>query len=129
MARDLVSITPGTVIYTHGIKAGVIGGITPIGRNGFEVDAFVNAPYARLVTPATHFWDASAFQLTRGAGGLQARLTSPSIAALGGVVFETPKQIADQTPAKPGARFTLYADAGSASAAPGRPGDALPDRA
>ncbi len=118
IARDLISITPGTSIYTHGVKAGVIAAITPIGQDGFKVDAFVENPYAKLVTPATHFWDASAFQLTRGAGGLQARLTSPSIAALGGVVFETPKQITDLTPAKAGAKFTLFADAGSASAAP-----------
>ena len=118
IARDLISITPGTSIYTHGVKAGVIAAITPRGNQGFVVDAFVNAPYAKLVNAGTHFWDASAFQLTRGAGGLQARLTSPSIAALGGVVFETPRQITDQTPAKAGAAFTLYADAGSASAAP-----------
>ena len=118
IARDLVSITPGTSIYTHGVKAGVVAGITPRGEEGFEVDAFVSAPYAQLVTPATHFWDASAFQLTRGAGGLQARLTSPSIAALGGVAFETPEQIVNRPPASEGTAFRLYADSGSASAAP-----------
>ena len=83
VAPDLVSITPGTSIYTHGVQVGTIAGITPVGLDGFVVDAFVRDPYVSLVTNSSHFWDANAFQLTPSAGGLQARLTSPSIAALG----------------------------------------------
>lgn len=118
IATDLISITPGTKVYTHGVEAGTIVSIKPTGQDGFLVDAFVRAPYAKLVTTASHFWDANAFQITRTAGGLQARLTSPSIAALGGVIFETPPQLATAQPAAEGARFKLYGDAGSAAAAP-----------
>ncbi|WP_242097085.1 MlaD family protein [Sphingomonas sp. CROZ-RG-20F-R02-07] len=117
-APDLVSITPGTSIYTHGVPVGTIAGIRPVGLTGFKVDAFVREPYVQLVTRSSHFWDANAFQITRTAGGLQARLTSPSIAALGGVSFETPADAADKSPAPPHARFQLYPDAGSAAAAP-----------
>ena len=54
----------------------------------------------------------------RTAGGLQARLTSPSIAALGGVNFETPPLATDTRVAAAGSIFKLYPDAGSAAAAP-----------
>ncbi len=118
IAPDLVSITPGTSIYTHGVQVGTVAAIRPVGLTGFEVDAFVRDPYVPLVTTASHFWDANAFQITRTAGGLQARLTSPSIAALGGVNFETPPEAGDKRAASEGARFTLYPDAGSAAAAP-----------
>ena len=118
VAPDLVSISPGTSIYTHGVQVGTIAAIHATGLAGFEVDAFVREPYVGLVTRSSHFWDANAFQITRTAGGLQARLTSPSIAALGGVLFETPVDAADKRPAPSGARFPLYPDAGSAAAAP-----------
>ncbi len=118
VAEDLVSIKPGTTIYTHGVPVGTIASIRPTGRSGFEVDAFVREPYAKLVTRASHFWNANAFQITRTAGGLQARLTSPSIAALGGVLFETPTEMENSPPAQAGARFQLYPDSGSAAAAP-----------
>lgn len=118
VAPDLVSITPGTSIYTHGVQVGTVASIRPVGLQGFEVDAFVRDPYGPLVTNSSHFWDANAFQITRTAGGLQARLTSPSIAALGGVIFETPDQAPDKRAAPAGARFSLYPDAGSAAAAP-----------
>lgn len=117
-APDLVSITPGTSIYTHGVPVGTVAGITPVGLTGFKVDAFVREPYVSLVRAGSHFWDANAFQITRTAGGLQARLTSPSIAALGGVSFETPPDALDKRPAASRTRFPLYPDAGSASAAP-----------
>ena len=118
VAPDLVSITPGTSIYTHGVQVGTIVAINPTGPDGFAVDAFVREPYTRLVTRSSHFWDANAFQITRTAGGLQARLTSPAIAALGGVSFETPALATDKRPAAAGATFQLYPDAGSAAAAP-----------
>ncbi len=118
VAEDLVSIKPGTAIYTHGVPVGTIAAVKPTGNSGFEVDAFVRDPYAKLVTRASHFWDANAFQITRTAGGLQARLTSPSIAALGGVLFETPKEMKTSPPAPANATFQLYPDAGSAAAAP-----------
>jgi len=52
-------------------------------------DAFIEAPYDRLVTTATRFWDASGFSLSFGAGG--AKVDIESIAALvgGGVSFDT----------------------------------------
>ena len=117
-ATDLVSITPGTSIYTHGVQVGTIASIRPTGVSGFDADAFIREPFVRLVTRSTHFWDANAFQITRTAGGLQARLTSPSIAALGGVNFETPGNAPDKRNAPAAATFPLYPDAGSAAAAP-----------
>lgn len=52
-------------------------------------DAFINAPYEKLITTATRFWDASGFSLSLGAGG--PRLDVESLAALvgGGVSFDT----------------------------------------
>ncbi|MGI4880400.1 MAG: intermembrane transport protein PqiB [Janthinobacterium lividum] len=115
---DVVSIGQGTSIYTHGWQVGTILGIESFGLDGFVVDAFVRAPYDRLVRTSTHFWDASAFQLTNGAGGLEARVTSPEIAAVGGVTFETPAQTANDPPAATDARFTLYPDSAEAATAP-----------
>ncbi|WP_174293237.1 MlaD family protein, partial [Sphingomonas bacterium] len=121
VAPDLVSITPGTSVYTHGVQVGTVTAIQPTGTQGFAADIFVREPFVKLVTRSSHFWDAAAFQLSRTAGGLQARLTSPAIAALGGVDFETPALAADRSQAPAGTTFSLYPDAGSADAAPAGP--------
>lgn len=117
-APDVVSIAEGTSIYTHGWQVGTILGIASVGRSGFVLDAFVRAPFDQMVRTSSHFWDASAIELTRGAGALEARLSSPSIAALGGVAFETPREAVDTPRAPAGGAFMLYPDAGQAGTAP-----------
>lgn len=82
------------------------------------LDAFVRAPYDRFVVLGTHFWNASAVLLVPGAGGLEARLTSPEIAAVGGVSFATPAEAqgAQRVPAN--TLFTLYSNSAEANSAP-----------
>lgn len=117
-ARDLVSIAEGTSIYTHGWQVGTILGTSSFRSDGVILDAFVRAPYDKLVLPGTHFWNASAVQLSAGPGGLEARLTSPAIAAVGGVSFDTPENNQNTPPAPVGTNFTLYADSSQAGTAP-----------
>jgi len=87
---DGKQISEGTPILYKGIEVGQIE--TPrLSPSGDAVlfDAFIEAPYDRLVTTATRFWDASGFSLSFGAGG--AKVDIESIAALvgGGVSFDT----------------------------------------
>ncbi len=116
-ATEIVSIDQGTSIYTHGWQVGTILGTAAFGSGGVVLDAFVRAPYDRLVLPGTHFWNASAVQLSAGPGGLEARLTSPAIAAVGGVSFETPAAVQRAAPAAPDTRFVLYPDSATAETA------------
>lgn len=118
VAPEVVSIAEGTSIYTHGWQVGTILGTSSFRTDGVVLDAFVRAPYDRLVLAGTHFWNASAVQLLAGAGGLEARLTSPAIAAVGGVSFETPEGARGTAPVPGDTRFTLYASSAEADTAP-----------
>lgn len=116
-AKEIVWIEEGTSICTHGWQVGTILGTAAFRSDGVVLDAFVRAPYDRLVLPGTHFWNASAVQLLSSAGGLEARLTSPAIAAVGGVSFETPSEAQAAAPAAAGTRFRLYPDSPQAATA------------
>lgn len=117
-AAEVVSIAQGTSIYTHGWQVGTILGTSSFRSDGVVLDAFVRAPYDRLVVPGTRFWNASAVQLLPGAGGHEARLTSPEIAAVGGVSFDTPADAQGGKPVAADTRFTLYPDSAQANTAP-----------
>jgi len=117
MTHDVVSIEPGTQIYTHGLQVGTILSVQSLGANGFRLEAFVKAPFDLRVDVPTRFWNASAVQLTTSAGGLEAR-SSPKIALSGVVEFDTPPEAADGPRAPEGASFALFSDQSQAATAP-----------
>lgn len=89
-AKDGNQLTDGTPILFKGIEVGRLENphLSDSG-DAVLVDAFINAPYDKLVTTATRFWDSSGFSFSLGTAG--PRLDVESLAALvgGAVSFDT----------------------------------------
>ncbi len=49
--------------------------------------AFINAPYDKLLSPATHFWNVSGIQVKAGTSGLEVQLASMEALFAGGISF------------------------------------------
>jgi paraquat-inducible protein B len=79
---------------------------------------FIDAPYDRLVTRATRFWNASGIDLTLGADGMKLRTQSLASVLAGGVAFETAPTALDVGQDPAGAEFTLFDDQAAAMAPP-----------
>ena len=96
-------------ILFKGVEVGRVGGVE-LDESGIGVraEAVVYAPYDRLVTEATRFWDSSGVDFSLGTSG--ARLDIASLASLvsGGVVFDT--LISGGGAAEDGTTFRLFPD-------------------
>jgi paraquat-inducible protein B len=118
-ATTLGNLSQNSPIYYRDLPVGVIAGshLNSDGRH-FRIDAFINAPFDRLVHAGTRFWDASAVELAMAGAG--PRLQFQSVPALfeGAVDFETPDDEATGPPAKPDTEFTLYQSKAAAEHAP-----------
>jgi paraquat-inducible protein B len=79
---------------------------------------FIDAPYDRLVTRATRFWNASGIDLTLGADGMRLRTESLASVLAGGVAFETAPTAQDVGQVPAGAEFALFDDQAAAMAPP-----------
>lgn len=89
-AGDGVSLVEGTPILFKGLVVGRVGIPTlDASASAAEANAIVFAPYDKLISSATRFWDTSGFTFSIGAAG--ATLDFSSMAALlsGGVTFDT----------------------------------------
>ena len=106
-ATHLGTISRGSPIYYRDLQVGDVQGYKFAAPADFDIYAFVEAPYAQLVHVGSRFWDASAAQLSFGAGGPSFRLQSPAALVAGAVAFETPADEAGEV-APPGRDFPLY---------------------
>ncbi|EYD75883.1 Paraquat-inducible protein B [Rubellimicrobium mesophilum DSM 19309] len=104
--------TDGTLTSTmpliyQGVTVGQVGPPV-IGSDGISVSApaVIYAPYDRLVTEATVFWDASGFSLSVGAAGAEVDFDSLSSLIVGGLAFDT--FVSGAAPAKDGDTFEAY---------------------
>ena len=116
-AEDGGSMTPGSPIFFKRIQVGKIESkeLTP-GGDAVEFDAFIQAPYDKMLSDATRFWNASGIELDIGADGAQVRVESLMALLRGGISFD---KIADSDSlAKPGQRFRLYRSERDARANP-----------
>lgn len=115
----LGALSDGSPIYFRDLKVGVVEDthLQPDGHD-FAVTAFVNAPFDKLVHADTHFWNASALQVSMTGPG--PRLQFQSIPALfaGAIDFETPANTGNTTPATDGTQFKLYDSRDAAENAP-----------
>ena len=117
--EDLGSLGIGSPIYYHRLLAGqvVAYDLAPDGRT-IELKVFVNAPYDRYVTVGARFWNASGFDVSIGAGGVEVRTESLVALIAGGVAFDTPPFIIETAAAAPNAVFTIYRDRATAMKQP-----------
>ena len=115
---SLGSIQPGAALLYRGLAIGKIVRTALHGPGDFRLEAFVTAPYDRLVRRGSSFWTGSPLRLSLSGGSLSAGLASPGSVLQGSVQFEQP--VGGAPPAAPGSLFPLYADEGAAQlGAPG----------
>jgi paraquat-inducible protein B len=115
----LGNISAGSPVLHLGVNVGRVlsTSMAPNG-DGVDVEAFVSAPYDKLVHAGTRFWDASAVQLSSGGGGPRIQLASLPALVSGAVAFETPDSVKDTPVAAAEAAFKLYQGESDAENAP-----------
>ncbi|MEM9843943.1 MAG: MlaD family protein [Pseudomonadota bacterium] len=110
-----VQLTGGNPILFKGV---VVGRIAPpqLTADGTlaQSEAIIFAPYDRLVSSNTRFWDTSGFTFSLGANGAALDFSSLATLISGGVTFDT--VVSGGTPAANGADFTVFPDEGAARA-------------
>jgi paraquat-inducible protein B len=114
------ALRTGSPVFYEGEAVGVIAAARLVGPHRFEFDAFVRAPFDKLVRTDTRFWNASALLISLRGAGLKAELVSPEALVAGAVAFDTPAD-ADAgaaVSATNGRVFPLYPDQGAAETAP-----------
>jgi len=118
-AKDVGSLALDAPVYFRHFEVGhVIDRELEAGGQGARVVVFIDAPYDRLVTRATRFWNASGIDLTLGADGMKLRTQSLASVLAGGVAFETAPTAQDVGQVPSGAEFTLFDDQAAAMAPP-----------
>ena len=118
-AKDVGSLALDAPVYFRRFEVGhVIDRELEAGGHGARVVLFIDAPYDRLVTRATRFWNASGIDLTLGADGMKLRTQSLASVLAGGVAFETAPTAQDVGQVSSGAEFTLFNDQAAAMAPP-----------
>jgi paraquat-inducible protein B len=107
------SLTSTMPLLYQGVTVGEVAAPV-IGEDGVSVsaEAVVFAPYDRLVTEATTFWDASGFDITLGAAGADVDFDSLSSLLVGGLAFDT--FVSGARPAEDGTVFQAFIDEGAA---------------
>ena len=100
-------------ILYRGVEVGRVGAVqldpdTLLPR----APAVIDAPYDRLVSGATRFWDASGFDFSLGPGGALLDVGSLSTLVSGGVIFDT--VVSEGSAVEDGAVFRLFPDEASA---------------
>lgn len=107
--RDGNQISAGAPILYRGIEVGQVGAprLAEDGE-GVLIDAFIQAPYTERLTSASRFWDASGFDVTIGASGVELDVKSLASLIEGGISFDT--VVSGGEPVDPGDTFEVYAD-------------------
>jgi paraquat-inducible protein B len=121
-SEDLGSLDVGSPVFHRRARVGRVVAYTlnPV-LDELLLKVFVEAPYDKLVTTSTHFWNASGISVTVNASGLTLNTQTLASVLAGGLAFESLPGTAKAPPAAPESAFTLYDDRGSALAPPDGP--------
>ncbi len=108
-AAELGGVGRGSPVYYRDIEVGRVLGVELLAdRRSVELLVFVRAPYDRLVTTHSRFWNASGVEFGTGGAGLYLRLQSVQALLTGGIAFDSPPSAGRAEPAPEGSRFTLF---------------------
>ncbi|KFE35202.1 MlaD family protein [Thioclava atlantica] len=89
-AKEAGGIADGAPVLYHGLTAGHLQNLRlDKDGSGVVVDAFIDAPYNKLLSTQTRFWDTSGFSVKFDASGLSLDVQSLATLVQGGVEFET----------------------------------------
>jgi paraquat-inducible protein B len=116
---DLGSLDVGSPVFHRRAPVGrVVGYTLDAERDELSLKIFVEAPFHKLVTTDTHFWNASGIDLTLNAGGLSVNTQTLASILAGGLAFDQPSDAPRAPPAPENTAFTLFADRRAALAPP-----------
>ncbi|HET7731938.1 MAG TPA: MlaD family protein [Usitatibacter sp.] len=108
-ADELGALDNNSPVYYRGVLAGrVISIEVPPDGKQVMVGVFVHAPFDKLVSTETRFWNASGVDLTIDANGLKLQTTSLIPLLLGGIAFEAPPESEGAPRADENATFALW---------------------
>ena len=110
LTNDARGVNVGTAIYYRGIAVGQIEQIRFSEHyDNLYLTAFIHAPYDRLITNNTKFWNISGINFSMGAEGANLEVESLEALLRGGITFSTPTTLnTNDTPASPGTVYTLF---------------------
>ncbi|HEY8289927.1 MAG TPA: MlaD family protein [Acetobacteraceae bacterium] len=115
----LGTLSAGSPVLHLGIDVGEVlkTAMAPDGK-GVDIEAFVRAPYDKLVRQGTRFWDAGAVQISSGGNGPRVQFQSLPALVGGAMAFTTPAVAADTPVAAADSHFSLYQGETEAADAP-----------
>ena len=88
---DLGSLDVGSPVFHRRTPVGrVVGYTLDPDRDELSLKVFIEAPYQKLVTTDTRFWNASGIDLTLNASGLSVNTQTLASVLAGGLAFESP---------------------------------------
>lgn len=118
---DLGSLDIGSPVYYRRIPVGqVIGYSLDDSGQAVHVQIFIDAPNDKFVTASSRFWNASGFNVSLGADGVEVQTESLVSVVAGGVAFASVDP-SDTEPAKADTRFDLAPTREKAMADPDGP--------
>lgn len=108
-AQTLGSLDDGVPVYFRQLQVGQVASydLDPDGES-LSIKVFVKAPYDQYVTMDTRFWNASGFDVSLSASGVNFEAQSLLSILVGGVAFETPPSGAARGPAAENTVFSLF---------------------
>ena len=119
---DLGSLDVGSPVFHRRTRVGrVVGYTLDPDRDELSVKIFVEAPFEKLVTKQSRFWNASGIDLTVNASGLTLNTQTLASVLAGGMAFELPPDVPRGQPAPENTVFPLFNDRRSALAPPDGP--------
>ncbi|WP_062270261.1 intermembrane transport protein PqiB [Endozoicomonas arenosclerae] len=108
------SLKVGDPVLYHGFEVGRLETVNlDVERREVDYQAFISAPYDRLVTTRTQFWNASGVSLKTGPDGFRVEVGSLMSLISGGVAFDVPEGLDPGEPVKGHHQFRLYQDSDS----------------
>jgi paraquat-inducible protein B len=115
------SVSAGDPILYHGFGVGRIESATfDVDTRKMRYQAFIHAPYDKLVTANTRFWNASGVRFSASADGIKLDTGSLQSLLIGGVTFGLPEGMQAGGKVNRGTTFELYPDYGSVNDHPFR---------
>lgn len=104
----LGSVAKGASILYRGQEIGKVMSTKLLELNSFRLEIFVYDPYDQFVRKGSEFWAGSAFALTIGDGGLQAKLAPAANVLQGLVQFDLPAAAHDAPRSPKDTTFVLF---------------------
>ena len=113
---DEFAYKPGDPVIYKGFKVGEFEDATfNIEERVVYYDAFIEAPYHKLITNTTRFWDVSGVKLLLESNGVSIETGSLETLLANGITFGIPDGVPKGEQVLDNAFFTIYGDSTSAS--------------